>query len=169
MDFSVTCYNLLRSERYITGVDYDEEKIETANNGYSRSERLKFYSADVTTFSLDKYDSIVVSDVLHYLREDDQNSLLKRCFEALNPGGRLIVREGNADLAKRHKGTVLTEFFSVKLLGFNKSVNSLNFVSGERIGQLAESSGMFVTVIDDAKFTSNVIFVIQKSVPETSQ
>ena len=143
-------------------------KIDTANNGYLKTDRLKFYCADVTTFPLDRYDTIVVSDVLHYLKETDQDALLKRCFDALNEGGRLIVREGNADLAKRHKGTVLTEFFSVKLLGFNKSVNSLNFVSGERIKNLAASRGMTVNEIDDAKFTSNVIFVIQKSIVITS-
>jgi 1-acyl-sn-glycerol-3-phosphate acyltransferase len=151
------------NERFITGVDYDEDKIGTANNGYLKTDRLKFFCADVTTFPLDKYDTIVVSDVLHYLKEADQDALLKRCFDALNDGGRLIIREGNADLAQRHKGTVLTEFFSVKLFGFNKSVNSLSFVSGERIRKLALSNGLEVNVIDDAKFTSNVIFVIQKS------
>jgi len=163
--YGFLCYMLqfTSNERYITGVDYDEEKIDTANNGYLKTDRLNFYCADVTTFQLDKYDTIVVSDVLHYLREADQDILLKRCFDALNEGGRLIVREGNADLSKRHKGTMITEFFSVKLFRFNKSVNSLNFVSGERIRKLAVSSGLTVNVLDDAKFTSNVIFVIQKT------
>jgi 1-acyl-sn-glycerol-3-phosphate acyltransferase len=168
--YGFLCYMLqfTSDERYITGVDYDEEKIDTANNGYLKSERLKFYCADVTSFPLDKYDTIVVSDVLHYLGVADQDMLLKRCFDALNEGGRLIVREGNADLDKRHKGTVLTEFFSVKLFRFNKAVNSLNFVSGERIRKLAVSKGLTVRVIDDAKFTSNVIFVIQKGGAVTS-
>jgi 1-acyl-sn-glycerol-3-phosphate acyltransferase len=169
--YGFLCYMLqfTSTERDITGVDYDEEKIDTANNGYLKTDRLKFYCADVTSFPLDKYDTIVVSDVLHYLRESDQDILLKRCFGALKEGGRLIVREGNADLAKRHKGTMLTEFFSVKLFRFNKSVNSLNFVSGKRIRELAVSTGLTVRVIDDAKFTSNVIFVIQKSGAVTSQ
>jgi uncharacterized protein len=169
--YGFLCYmlQLLSDERRITGVDYDEEKIETANNGYLRTERLKFYCADVTTYPLDNYDTIIVSDVLHYLTVSDQEVLLKRCFDALNNGGRLIVREGNADLPQRHAGTRLTEFFSVTLLGFNKSVNSLNFVSGERIRNLAKSNGLTVSMIDDAKFTSNVIFVIQKSAALTSQ
>ena len=169
--YGFLCYmlQLLSDERSITGVDYDEEKIETANNGYLKTEKLKFYCADVTTFPLDNYDTIVVSDVLHYLTVADQDGLLKRCFEALNYGGRLIIREGNSDLVHRHAGTRLTEFFSVTLLGFNKSVNSLNFVSGERIKNLAKSNGLTVSTIDDAKFTSNVIFVIQKTAALTSQ
>jgi len=169
--YGFLCYMLqfLSEDRMITGVDYDEEKIETAKNGYLKTERLQFYCADVTTFPLDNYDTMIVSDVLHYLAVADQDALLKRCFGALNEGGRLIIREGNADLGRRHAGTRLTEFFSVTLLGFNKSVNELNFISGERITSIAKSHGLTVRTIDDAKFTSNVIFVIQKTAAVTSQ
>jgi hypothetical protein len=100
--------------------------------------------------------------VLHYLETSAQEALLTRCFEALNPGGKLIVRDGNADLKERHKGTKLTEFFSVKLLKFNKSVNALNFVSGQNLTSLAQKHGLKVVQQDDAKFTSNVIFVFEK-------
>lgn len=163
--YGFLCYMLqfLSRERTIIGVDYDEEKIETANYGYLKTSRLQFHYADVTQFALEKYDAIIISDVLHYLKPEAQEGLLKRCFEALNPGGKLIIRDGNSDLKERHKGTQLTEFFSVKLLGFNKSVNPLNFVSGERIKKLASSYGLTVEMLDDAKFTSNVIFVVQKN------
>jgi hypothetical protein len=83
-------------------------------------------------------------------------------MDALNTGGILLVREGNADLKERHKGTELTEFFSVKLFKFNKSTHSLNFLSGERIKAIAKKRGMTVEIDDNAKFTSNVIFVIRK-------
>lgn len=153
----------LSPDRIITGVDYDEDKIETALHGYARSERLNFFCADVTQFPLEKYDVIIISDVLHYLETNAQEALLTRCFEALNPGGKLIVRDGNADLKERHKGTKLTEFFSVKLLKFNKSVNALNFVSGQNLTSLARKHGLKVAQQDDAKFTSNVIFVFEKN------
>ncbi len=163
--YGFLCYMLqfLSNDRIITGVDYDEEKIETANHGYLKTDRLQFQCADVTLFELQKYDGIVISDVLHYLKSDAQETMLKRCFDALHPGGVLIVRDGNADLKDRHMGTVITEFFSVKLLKFNKSTNELNFVSGERIKKLASDSGLTVEVLDDAKFTSNVIFVVRKN------
>lgn len=152
----------MSEERIITGVDYDEDKIATANHGYLKTDRLKFFCADVTTFPLEKYDVIIISDVLHYLQPSAQEKLLINCFSALNAGGTLIIRDGNADLKERHKGTRLTEFFSVKLLKFNKSENDLNFVSGKRIIQLATQHGLKVTEQDDAKFTSNVIFVVRK-------
>jgi len=153
----------MSDERTITGVDYDEEKIATANHGYLKTDKLQFFCADVSTFPLEKYDVIIISDVLHYLTPDTQESLLMNCFGALNAGGTLIVRDGNADLKERHKGTKLTEFFSVKLLKFNKSENDLNFVSGQKIKELAVQHGLKVTEQDDAKFTSNVIFVVRKN------
>ena len=167
--YGFMCYMLqfLSAERNITGVDYDEEKIEVASNGYLKTSRLKFYTADVTTFPLEKYDGIVISDVLHYLPYEAQEALLIRSIDALNDGGILVVREGNADLKERHKGTELTEFFSVKILKFNKSVTSLNFLSGESIRRIADSKGISLEIFDDAKYTSNVIFVLTKGEQET--
>ena len=88
--------------------------------------------------------------------------MVERTIDALNPGGILLIREGNSDLKDRHKGTQLTEFFSVKVLRFNKSTNALNFLSGESIKKLASRKGVAVEVADDSKYTSNVIFVIRK-------
>lgn len=162
--YGFLCYILQFSsdDRIITGVDYDEEKIETAQHGYARTERLNFVCSDVTKYELQSYAGIVVSDVLHYLTPEEQERLMIRCFDALEPGGILVVRDGNADLVDRHKGTRLTEFFSVKLFRFNKSVNELNFVSGQRLRTLAESRGLKLTVLDDTRYTSNVMFVIDK-------
>jgi uncharacterized protein len=105
---------------------------------------------------------IVIADVLHYLKPHDQIQVIKKSIDALLPGGRLIIREGNADLKERHQGTKLTEFFSVRLLKFNKSVNKLHFISGKTVKELASEAGCRVEVIDDTKFTSNVIFVVGK-------
>jgi uncharacterized protein len=155
----------LSEERIITAVDYDEEKIETAQNGYLKSDRLNFYHADVTRFPLQTYDVIIISDVLHYLETSQQEVLISRCFAALNPGGKLIIRDGNRDLHERHQGTKLTEFFSVKLLKFNKSTNELNFISGRELTEKAREHGLTVEIQDETHYTSNVIFVISK--PET--
>ncbi len=163
--YGFLCYMLqfLSDQRIITGVDYDEEKIDVAKHGFLKSDRLNFYCADVTRFPLEKYDGIVISDVLHYLSHEAQETLLQRTMDALKPGGVLLVREGNTDLKARHKGTRLTEFFSVKLLKFNKSINALNFLSGETIKRIAIQNGLSMEIDDDAKYTSNVIFVIRKN------
>jgi uncharacterized protein len=153
---------LLSKDRTVTGVDYDEQKIETAKHGYLKDEGIEFVCADVTSYPLGSYDAIIISDVLHYLSTEEQDELLTRCFAALNSGGTLIIRDGNRDLQERHRGTKATEFFSVKLLKFNKSRNDLNFISGGALTAMAESHGLSVKVLDETRYTSNVIFVITK-------
>ena len=164
--YGFLCYMLhfLSEGRQITGVDYDEDKIETANHCYSKNERIKFECSDITTYALSGYDVIIISDVLHYLNPEQQVATLNHCFEALNPGGKLIIREGNKDLAKKHKGTQLTEFFSVKLIKFNKSNQNLSFMSGKAIRNQALAHNFEVEIVDDSRFTSNVIFVLKKKV-----
>ncbi len=149
-------------ERQITAVDFDPEKITLAHHGYTRGEQLQFECADITSYDIKKFDTIIINDVLHYLRPDQQESLLTKCFEGLNPGGLLLVREGDRDLKQKQKGTALTEFFSVKLLRFNKAKQALHFVSGQRLRHLAQSYGLEIKTWDDTKYTSNVTFVMKK-------
>jgi uncharacterized protein len=151
----------LSNERSITGVDYDQDKIETATHGYLKTEQLTFFCADITLFEIKNFDVIILSDVLHYLTSEQQKEVLKKCFAGINPGGKIIVRDGNPELNQRHFGTVLSEFFSIKLFRFNKAVQNINFMPAETIKQLAAQSGFNVEVVDTTKFTSNVIFVIQ--------
>lgn len=162
--YGFLCYMLafLSEERVVTGVDYDAEKIETARNGYSRNERISFAVGDVTTFPMQKYDAIIIADVLHYLTPEDQELTILRAVAALHPGGTLIIRDGNAELKDRHQGTQLTELFSVKILKFNKSTNKLHFLKASDVSRIAGSQNCSIEVIDDTKFTSNVIFVVRK-------
>jgi uncharacterized protein len=162
--YGFLCYMLqfLSEDRTITGVDYDEEKIEVAKNGFARTAKLNFECADITKYSLDRYDVILLNDVLHYLSSDAQFALLERCVEALQPGGKIVVRDGNADLKGRHQGTRLTELFSVTLLRFNKSTHALNFISGKAVMTFAKERGWNIEIFDQTRLTSNIIFVISK-------
>jgi uncharacterized protein len=148
--------------RTITGLDYDEEKIAIAQHGYLRGANLSFAVGDITHYEIQKHDVIIVSDVLHYLNEKQQLNLLQKCFDGLNPNGVLILRDGDRDLQEKHWATKLTEFFSIKLLGFNKSDQQLTFMSGNHIRQIASSAGMEVQTVSNQKFTSNVIFAIRR-------
>lgn len=165
-------------EREFTGVDYDEEKIETAQHNYKRiakrpvkkgmpapepaAEKIRFEQADLSHYTLEACDGIIISDVLHYLLPEQQQDLLDRCYNALQPGGTLIIRDGVEELTERHKGTKRTEVFSTRIFNFNKTRNELHFISRAFIEQWAASKGMQLSVIDNTKNTSNLIFVLQK-------
>ncbi|HMG82861.1 MAG TPA: 1-acyl-sn-glycerol-3-phosphate acyltransferase [Ferruginibacter sp.] len=149
-------------QREITGIDYDEDKIETANHCFSKNENINFIASDVLEFSFEKYDAIILSDVLHYLKPEEQKLVMEKCFAHLNANGVILLRDGNADLKERHKGTKLTEFFSTKFFGFNKTTDTgLSFLSGSSIKELAAIHNMHCKEIDQTKYTSNIIFVIK--------
>ncbi|WP_295118285.1 trifunctional MMPL family transporter/lysophospholipid acyltransferase/class I SAM-dependent methyltransferase [uncultured Chitinophaga sp.] len=147
--------------REVTGLDYDEDKIATANHCYLRNDNVNFIHADATTYAFGPHDAFIISDVLHYLRPEAQELLITRCIQQLNPDGIIIIRDGNAELEERHKGTKLTELFSTKLFGFNKTENELSFLKASTIKELAAKHGVLLEQIDNTKFTSNIIFVLK--------
>ncbi|MBM3435117.1 MAG: methyltransferase domain-containing protein [Bacteroidetes bacterium] len=152
---------LCSDRRKITGIDYDENKILTAQNCAEDIPNLEFIHADIGNQQLQASDVFMLMDVLHYMSEDKQTALLKRCFESLNPNGIIIIRDADADLKKRTTGTTITEFFSTRS-GFNKKEEMLRFVSGQLIRKLATDHGFKVKVIDNTKFTSNLIYILRK-------
>jgi len=159
--------NFTSKQRMIFGFDYDEEKITTAQNNISKNERIEFRSVDILTVDLPQSDAFVINDVLHYFPHEDQHNLLKKCTERLNSGGLIIVRDGNVEEIERHKGTQLSEWFSVKVLKFNKSLNKqLWFTSKTRIENFAHENNLSVEIEDNTKFTSNTVYILRKIVTQ---
>ncbi len=109
-------------------------------------------------------DAIILSDVLHYLDHEKQESLLRQCMDAIRPGGVLIIRDGDRDLKKRHNVTRMTEFFSTRFFSFNKTGGPLHFLSGKTIRELAQQQNMDCRILDKTSHTSNLIFVISHPV-----
>jgi 1-acyl-sn-glycerol-3-phosphate acyltransferase len=149
-------------QRKIIAYDYDTDKIEMAANCISKQPNVEFNCADITEVRLTHSDIFILSDVLHYLPENKQDALIERCIEYLNEGGKIIIRDADRDLAKRHRGTQYTEFFSTRS-GFNKAEkNRLYFFSGSKIKKIAERNRFEIIEIDKTKLTSNVLYVMEK-------
>ena len=149
-------------QREIKGIDYDEEKIEVANNCFNKNGNINFVMADIINYPIEKSDGIILADMLHYLPPEKQEEVIEKCIKNLRPGGTLVIRDGNKDLEGRHRFTRLTEFFSTKLFGFNKTTgNNLSFLSASMIREIAVRLGMSCDQIDNTRHTSNIIFVIK--------
>lgn len=149
-------------DRNITGIDYDEAKTDVADHCFSKNEQISFKHADVLHYPFQKYDGIILADMLHYLTPEQQKQIIRQCMESLNEEGVLLIRDGDKELKEKHKGTMLTEFFSTRLFRFNKTTRSgLSFLSGSMIVETAAACNMDWRKIDETKYTSNVIFVIQ--------
>jgi 1-acyl-sn-glycerol-3-phosphate acyltransferase len=152
----------ISDKRIITGIDYDNDKIELANNCISKNNRIKFITADILLYEFPLSDVFILSDVLHYIPEEKQETLIEKCIKNLNENGIIIIRDADMDLQKRHKGTVLTEFFSTRF-GFNKTVNKrLYFFGGQKIEEIAKKHNMKIEKIDTGRLTSNILYILRK-------
>ncbi len=163
--YGFMCYMLhwaSQGNRAFTGVDYDEDKINTAQHCFGRTEYVRFYQSDIEKFDFLQYNGIIISDVLHYLNPGLQKQVIQKAIERLLPGGVLIIRDGDADLKEKHEGTKLTELFSTKILSFNKTENELHFLSGKTIEAIAKEKEVSLQRIDHTKYTSNIVWVIRK-------
>ncbi len=146
--------------RNMLGIDYDTEKIEIAQNCPVKPANLDFKPGDVMAYSENKAHAYLVSDVMHYLKNSEQNQLLQNLSKNMLPNGMILIRDGDASMQKRHRGSVLTEIFSTKS-GFNKTRNELNFISSDFIREFAKSENLDLEIIDNTNLTSNIIFILR--------
>lgn len=165
--YGFLCYmmNFIEPDRKMLGIDYDSEKIGVAANGYSRNENIQFLEGDITTMTFPESDVFILNDVLHYLPREAQEMVLKNCAEKLLPKGFILLRDGDSGAGQKHQGTRLTEFFSTKMFRFNKTKNELFFMSSKEIIDISESLHMKAEVVDNSKFTSNIVYIIKPAAP----
>lgn len=149
-------------QREILGLDYDPEKIAIANNCVHKNQQLNFETADVTKYEFPMADGLIISDVLHYLEPEQQIDVVEKLARSINKKGVLLIRDADADLKHRQKGTWYTEFISTNV-GFNKTKDSgLHFVSGKLIrDSIAKFPHLSMEVIDNTKLTSNIIYIVR--------
>ncbi|RKX18914.1 MAG: hypothetical protein DRP35_08540 [Candidatus Zixiibacteriota bacterium] len=148
--------------RIITGIDYDNEKIETANQIARNDDGINFLVKDVSEEEIPKADVYIINDVLHYMPEDLQIAVLNKCLDKVSEKGMIIVRDADADLEKRTKVTKTTEIQSTKIFKFNKTKYKLSFISGKIICETSRQKGFSCKRIDNAKHTSNITYIIRK-------
>ena len=166
--FGPLCYMLsqLSEEREITGIDYDEDKIAVAQQGWLRTPRLQFVCANALEYPLPESDAFILNDILHYMSYEHQRTLLLRCMERLRPEGKLIVRDGNAANTRKHRLTRFTELLSTGIFSFNKTTEQLCFTSEAQIRSIAQEGGMQLEILPNDRYTSNTIYIFQKNKPE---
>lgn len=154
---------LTSEQRKIVGVDYDEEKIETANNVWLKQDRVEFVAADLRNYTIPNADCIIINDVLHYMDYEVQDDLIGRAVSALNRDGKLLIREGIRDLSGQHKKTEKTEKYSTKIFKFNKtSEDELYFLSMEDLERNCEKHQLKMEIVEEAGNTSNTLFLLER-------
>lgn len=162
--FASTILHYAAEGREITGLDHDEEKIATAQHRFMNNGHLHFYTADIRSWQPDACDGIVISDVLHYINTEEQVQLLQRCMHALNPGGVILLKDGDSS-SPRFKNTQNTEVASTRVIRFNKKVHErLYFFNEAFLKEVCGAAGFRVEEIGDSKFTANKTWKIYRDV-----
>jgi SAM-dependent methyltransferase len=78
-------------------------------------DRVDFLKGDGTSDALGAgYDLILVSNVVHILGPDENAALIKKCFDALEPGGMLLLKDFFTDPG--HTGPPYSLIFAVHML-----------------------------------------------------
>lgn len=160
--FMTYMLGFLSDKREMIGIDIDQKKIETADNCHYKPDNVKFHCIDGSNFVFDKYDGIILSDILHYISQQEQRELVNKCMNSLNIDGVLVLRDSVSDLEGRQKISHLSEFFSTNF-GFNQLASgNLYYNSKQDIFDMFVNFNCSIDVIDNAKYTSNLTFVIKK-------
>ncbi len=85
----------------------------------------------------------------------------------LRDDGLIIVRDGDSRDKQRQRLTKLSEIFSTRIFGFNKTKEELCFTSAEKLYEIAETCNMTVESFKNDKYTSNTIFIFKKKEEKT--
>ncbi|HJV91271.1 MAG TPA: class I SAM-dependent methyltransferase [Holophagaceae bacterium] len=128
--------------RRVLGVEYDRTKHRAGLRATRDLPQVHLELGDIRTFPIPACQTLTCLDVLHYLQVPEQRALLRRAFEALKPGGRILVRETDAS---RQGGTRFTRAFErfALALGFNRG-GKPTFRTGEAWAEELRAAGFQV-------------------------
>jgi 2-polyprenyl-3-methyl-5-hydroxy-6-metoxy-1,4-benzoquinol methylase/uncharacterized protein (DUF2062 family) len=128
----------------VRGVDWDEAKIEDAkkaaqggSRGDAEARDAEFERADAREAEHEPADTVMLIDLLHYFRIEEQNAILRRAAAAVRPGGRILVREADTEQGWRSAVTRVEEAIFTTLR-FNRGERVRFRPSSEIVGILKE-------------------------------
>ncbi len=107
------------------GVDWDSAKIEDAKaaaagrNGDPPPLEASFLKGDARDATLPPSDTVLLIDLLHYFKEEEQTQILRNAAGAVKPGGRILIREADTERGFRSFMTLAEERFFT-LVRFNR-------------------------------------------------
>ena len=88
-------FKLKSKNRHIVGVDINPKRIDQANKAAQslHLENIEFFCKNAADFELTHLDGIVILDLLHHISPFDKWKLLETCYQKLNSGGVLVIKD----------------------------------------------------------------------------
>jgi len=85
------------ASREVTGIDKQVRRLEAARNSIRGRSNIHFRLQDALDLRREKFDVIVISDMLHHLTYSQQEKLLEHCCRILPEGGLLLLEDVTPD------------------------------------------------------------------------
>ena len=154
---------LLSADRTVLGIDYDSEKIDQCNHSFlSKNKNIKFLCADSRTVEIPQSDVILFSDSLHYVDANSQYDILKRAISSLKENGMIIVRDSDNSKKEEHEKIAKCEFWSTRIIKFNKTTTELTFVNQQWMKDFALENNMKIETYNCGKDSSEILYILTK-------
>jgi len=139
--YSYYCVQRLK-KAHVLGLDIDPDHVADGNR-FAQSlglDRLEFREKDLATLAYqDRFELILSIDVLEHIQDDE--TLLYHLFQALKPGGHLIVSTPTAYRKHREDGEFVGEHFRV---GYSEEMIIQKFgLVGFRLDRMIYSYGVW--------------------------
>ena len=84
--------------RKVIAVDVSPKSIELAQKQFSKYKNLTFLAVDILDASItERFDVIVLPDVLHYISEDKHEILFKKMTDWFSPNGFILTHSPSAE------------------------------------------------------------------------
>lgn len=91
-----TNFLAFRSDRRkVIGIDNSSKRLEVAKSTLGEYPNVEFFQGDIRGLDLPTCQGATMSDVLHHLPEQVSVELLKKIFDNLEPGGKMVIEEVN--------------------------------------------------------------------------
>jgi len=105
-------------ERHVLGFDLDPKKVAAADRLKARWPDLEFEVADLVVRAVPACDAVTIVDVLYLIPRAGQDAILRKCYDSLRPGGRLVLKEMDTKPLWKYAWNFLQETLAVKVIGF---------------------------------------------------
>lgn len=161
--------NLLASDsedREITGIDVSPEKLSVAEKTLNNRRNIRFKLSDIfnpALFETNKFGCIIIIDVLYLVPFEKWGIIFDNCYNALEDGGVLLLKEQDTKPLVKYCWTWLQEFLSVKIMKITQG-ETLFFPPQETTKELLKLRGFFVKSIylHSGYLHPHILFVCRK-------
>jgi SAM-dependent methyltransferase len=156
--------DMLGSERRrVVGFDLDPDKVSAARRLKDRWPSLEFHEADLVALHVPDAGAVTIVDVLYLIPYAQQEDILKKSYEALPPGGVLLLKEMDTRPRWKYAWNYLQETLAVRIIGFTLG-SGFYFRSRDDYRRILEGLGFQVETVplDRHYWYPHILFVCRK-------